>query len=148
MRLAERGLALAAEPLEKLPELPGDLTELTSDSLMALMVDLTNWTAYAGGQLAVAAIQEREAEADLAMAQARAAVQAKTAKTVAAQKALTADDPAVRRATASLTDAYALRRALDAVYAGLEAKARVVSRDLTRRTGMRDLESRTGRWAA
>lgn len=131
-----------------LPELPDDLTELSPDRLMILMVDFVNWQSYAAGQLALAAIAEREAEADLTMAQARAAVSAKSSRTVAAQKAQVADDPAVRTATDALTDAYAMRRALEAVHGALEAKGRVVSRDLTRRTGMRDMESRAGKWAA
>lgn len=115
---------------------------------MSLMVALTNWTAYAGGQLSLAAVAEKEAEALLSMAQARAAVGARAERSVAAQKAAAAADPAVRQATAALTDAYAMRKTLEAVHAGLEAKARVVSRDLTRRTGIRDAENRTARWAA
>lgn len=114
---------------------------------MGLMVALTNWAAYAGGQLSQAAITEKAAEARLAMAQARAAVAARAEKSVAAQKAAAADDPEVRQATAELTEAYALRKTLEAVHAGLEAKARVVSRDLTRRTGARDTEARVGRWS-
>lgn len=114
---------------------------------MGLMVALTNWAAYAGGALSQAAVTEKEAEAQLAMAQARAAVAAKAEKSVAAQKAAAADDPYVREATAALTEAYAMRKTLEAVHAGLEAKARVVSRDLTRRTGMRDTEQRVSRWS-
>jgi hypothetical protein len=110
------------------------------------MVDFTNWGAYASSQLAMATIKEREIEAQLSMAQAEAAVKARNAKTVAAQKFLIADDPAVRKATDDLTEAYALRKALEAVYGGLEAKNKVVSRDLTRRTGMRDMEIRAAKW--
>lgn len=148
-RLVDLGLELPMRPRDLgAPQLPDDLTELTVDSLMGLMVALTNWTAYAGGQLAIAAVQEKEAEARLAMAQARASVSARGEKSVAAQKAMAADDPEVRQATAALTEAYATRKLLEAVHSGLEAKARVVSRDLTRRTGMRDTETRAGKWAA
>lgn len=113
---------------------------------MQLMVQLTNWAAYAGGELAQAAIAEKEADARLSMAQARAAVAASGAKSVAAQKAAAADDPEVRAAQAALTEAYAMRKALEAVHSGLEAKAKVASRELTRRTGSRDLENRAGKW--
>lgn len=113
---------------------------------MALMVDFTNWATYAGGQLAVAAVEEKHAEAELAMAQARAAVAAREEKSVSAQKAAAAADPRVQQATKALTEAYAMRKSLEAVHGGLEAKARVVSRDLTRRTGMRDMENRSEKW--
>lgn len=131
-----------------LPELPSDLTELTVDRLMGLMVDFTNWAAYAGGQLAQAAIAEKHAEADLAMAQARAAVAARGEKSVAAQKAAAAADPAAQDAAERLTEAYALRKSLEAVHEGLKAKAAVVSRDLTRRTGINSAENRAGKWGA
>ncbi|MFH9606826.1 hypothetical protein [Streptomyces sp. NPDC017448] len=110
------------------------------------MVDFVTWTSYAGGQLAIAAVNEKECESQLAIAQARAAVAARSEKTVAAQKALAADDPAVREATTALTHAYARRKILESVHAGLEAKARVISRELTRRTGTSSLENRTGKW--
>jgi hypothetical protein len=147
-RLGDLGLAYDEKPRAALPELPDDLTERTSDRLMGLMVDLTAWASYAAGQLAIAAIAEKEAEAELSMAQARAAVEAKGAKTVAAQKAEAAADPEVRAATARLTEAYAMRKALEAVHGGLEAKGKVASRELTRRTGTRDIENRVGKWAA
>ncbi|MFE9834070.1 hypothetical protein ACFYP4_02805 [Streptomyces sp. NPDC005551] len=115
---------------------------------MVLMVDFTNWAAYAGGQLARAAVKEKRAEAALNMAQARAAVAARAEKSVSAQKAAAAADPDVQHATEALTEAYAMRKALEAVHDGLEAKSRVVSRDLTRRTAMRDMENRSGKWSA
>lgn len=113
---------------------------------MALLVDFTNWAGYAAGQLALAAVAEKEAESDLAMAQARAAVAARGEKSVSAQKAAAAADPDVQEATTRLTEAYALRKTLEAVHGGLEAKARVVSRDLTRRTGIFSTENRAGKW--
>lgn len=140
------GLPFDEQPVQRLPELPTDLTELTEMRLMALMVDLTNWGAYAAGQLAKAAVAEKHAEADLAMAQARAAVAARGEKSVSAQKAAAAADPEVQEATERLTEAYALRKSLEAVHGGLEAKAKVVSRDLTRRTGMHSAENRAGKW--
>lgn len=106
----------------------------------------TVWADYAGGQLSLAAVEEKEAEAELAWACAQAAVAAKAEKSVAAQKAAAASDPAVRDATALVLHSYALRKVLEAVHAGLEAKARVVSRDLTRRTGARDVENRSARY--
>ncbi|MFJ1700363.1 hypothetical protein ACIOHC_35830 [Streptomyces sp. NPDC088252] len=113
---------------------------------MSLMVDFVNWTTYAGGQLAIAAVNEKECESHLAIAQARAAVAARTEKTVAAQKAMAADDPEVQEATAALTEAYARRKILESVHAGLEAKGKVISRELTRRTGTSSLENRSGKW--
>lgn len=115
---------------------------------MNLMVDFVNWAAYAGGQLAIAAVAEKECEDRLATAQAKAAVAAKAEKTVAAQKAVAADDPEVQAATQALTDAYARRKILESVHAGLEAKGKVISRELTRRTGTSAMENRTGKWAA
>jgi hypothetical protein len=144
--LDDLGLPFDAQPRERLPELPSDLTELTESRLMGLMVNLTNWAAYAAGQLARAAVAEKHAEADLAMAQARAAVAARGEKSVSAQKAAAAADPEVQEATDRLTEAYALRKSLEAVHGGLEAKAKVVSRDLTRRTGLSATEHRAGKW--
>lgn len=113
---------------------------------MQLLVSLTNWAAYARGQLALASIEEQDAEGTLALAQARAAARARGERTVAAQKAVAADDPAVHAAMAVVAQAYGDRKGLEAVVDALEAKARVVSRDLTRRTGMRDTENRAAKW--
>lgn len=144
--LSDEGLSVGDKPRVVLPDLYADLTELTGNRLMSLMVDFVNWTTYAGGQLAIAAVNEKECEGHLAIAQARAAVAARTEKTVAAQKAMAADDPEVQEATAALTEAYARRKILESVHAGLEAKGRVISRELTRRTGTSSLENRTGKW--
>lgn len=113
---------------------------------MELMVGLTAWAAYAGGELARAHIHEREAEQELSLAQAKAAVAARAEKSVAAQKARAADDDDVRAATRTVTAAYARRKYLESVHAAFESKARLVSRELTRRTAMRDTEHRTEKW--
>lgn len=139
-------MELDEQPRVAAPKLSDDLTEWTSEGISGLLVDFTNWSSYASGQLALAAIDEKEAEANLAMAQARAAVAAKGEKSVAAQKAAAADDPDVREATACVLDTYALRKVLEAKYSELDSKAKVTSREITRRTGTRDIENRSGKW--
>lgn len=145
-RLDELDLPLPDKPHSLNQELPDDLTEFTSENLSQLMTTSANWLAYAGGQVALAEMEETEAEKLLAKAQARAAVLAKAEKTVAAQKAVAADDPRVQAAQQAVADAYAFRKGLEAVYSGMEVKGRVISRELTRRTGIRDVENRVGKW--
>ncbi|MFK0015793.1 hypothetical protein [Streptomyces sp. NPDC091027] len=115
---------------------------------MELFVELTRWAEYAGTQLAAAAIDEKAAEAVLEHCKALAAVRAKHEKSVTAQKAAAASDEDVIEADEQHREAYAVRKLTEAIYNGADRKAAVVSRELTRRIGRGDRESRANRWAA
>ncbi|WP_158812910.1 hypothetical protein [Streptomyces rimosus] len=113
---------------------------------MTLFVQMTTWAEFAGTRLAQAAVDEKQAETDLDRLRAIAAVKARTEKSVTAQKAAAAADPDVLAAVDTYNATYASRKLLDALYTGLTAKAAVVSRELTRRVGRHDRESRAQRW--
>lgn len=128
------------------PQIPDDLTGLSERDLMALFRELTEWTCYAATQLADAWSDERQEEQAVALAVARAAVMAKTEKTVAAQKAVAAADPDVRDAEERLLHKSAYRRALEAVYNNCERRGQLVSRELSRRIARVDRAGRANRW--
>ncbi|MFF1711191.1 hypothetical protein [Streptomyces sp. NPDC058268] len=115
---------------------------------MELFVELTRWAEYAGTQLAAAAVDEKAAEALLDRCKALAAVKAKHEKSVTAQKAAAASDEDVLEADSEYRQTYAVRKLTEAIYSGADRKAAVVSRELTRRIGRSDRESRATRWAA
>jgi hypothetical protein len=77
-----------------------------------------------------------------------AAVKAKNEKSVTAQKAAAASDEEVLEADAEYRKNYAVRKLTEAIYSGADRKAAVVSRELTRRIGRSDRESRVTRWSA
>lgn len=147
-RLRVKGLKLPQRPGEDAPELPPDLTELPDDALMSTFVELTNWSEFAGTRLAQAAVDEKQAETNLDRYRAIAAVKAKSEKSVTAQKAAAAADPEVHEFMDTYNTAYATRKLLESIYNGLNAKAAVVSRELTRRVGRNDRESRAQRWSS
>ncbi|MET9119992.1 hypothetical protein [Streptomyces sp. NPDC004528] len=115
---------------------------------MSLFVALTRWAEYAGTQLAAAAVDEKAAEAELERCKALAAVKAKHEKSVTAQKAAAASDEDVIDADETFREAYAVRKLTEAIYNGADRKSAVVSRELTRRVGRGDRESRANRWTA
>lgn len=129
-----------------MPDIPTDVTAEDDSTLMSLFRELTEWSCYAAAQSADAWNRERAAEQHVAGAVARAAVLAKTEKTVAAQKAVAAADPAVREAESELLNASAYRRVLDAVTNNAERRTQLVSRELSRRIASTDRTSRSARW--
>jgi hypothetical protein len=147
-KMGRKGLKLRSRPEDDMPDLPANLTELNDDKLMELFVELTRWAEYAGTQLAAAAVDEKDAEAHLERCKAMAAVKAKNEKSVTAQKAAAASDEEVLDADAEYRKNYAVRKLTEAIYSGADRKAAVVSRELTRRIGRSDRESRVTRWSA
>lgn len=129
-----------------MPDIPADITSEDDPALMGLFRELTEWSCYAASQLADAWNRERAAEQDVTVASARAAVLAKMEKTVAAQKAVAAADPHVRRAEGALLMTSAYRRALEAVTSNCERRAQLVSRELSRRIAGTDRAARSTRW--
>lgn len=130
----------------QMPHLPEDITELSENRLMSLFTELTEWSCYAASQLADAWTRERSAEQAVAVAQAAASVNARTERTVAAQKAVVAADPRVREEEEFLNLAAAYRRALEAVSGNAERRSQLVSRELSRRIARVDRASRASRW--
>ncbi|WP_188187581.1 hypothetical protein [Nonomuraea sp. SYSU D8015] len=113
---------------------------------MELFALLNAWVAYAGGQLSLAAIDEKDAEAELDVRRARVLISGKAAKSVSAAKAAADEDPDVVEARQVVTNAYAVRKLTETVYEALERDVFLVSRELTRRTGRADREARNNRW--
>lgn len=144
--LSYRGFLRVPTPGLCQPDLPYELTELPDDKLMRLLAEFTTWAAYAGSEAAIYAVLEKEAEVQLDAARARAAVLAKNEKSVAAQKAVAAADPAVQDAEQQLLSAFAARRFMDAMANGIEKSGAVVSRELSRRIGRHDREARSNKW--
>lgn len=148
--LEKEGLVLASKPRYEAPRLPTNLSDLTDDVLMDLFVRYTRWADYANGQLALAMIEERAAEALLASAEATALVGnwgGGKDDSVNVAKAKRELDPEVIKMRDEHQVAYARRKIIESIFTNAERDSAVVSRELTRRVGRMEVnERRTNRW--
>lgn len=154
--LAKQSLDLPSRPRTDLPELHGDLTDLEDGSLMDLLVLLTRWADYSGGQLAVADVDEQYAIAFVDQLKARGLVETYDAGDeqdtpkgkragITVQRASKALDPIYQGAVQTKLNAYARRKLISARHAAFERDAAVVSRELSRRIERDPSARRTAR---
>lgn len=143
------------ELLEQLPNKPGfdqpkvptTIAETSDSTLMNIFVRLTRWADYIGAQFAVAEVQEQMAETALKLVKVQTFVVLAPGKgEVTMAEAQRDTSPEVRHAQAELDVIYAKRKMLGVMYANCDRNAALVSRELTRRLGRNDRESRADRY--
>jgi uncharacterized protein YxeA len=131
-----------------LPRVPSDITSVGSDELMELFVQLTEYTNFANTQVAYAKIDERRAESrasdkfNTLMSDASAGAKER----VTFQKSQSASHPEYVKLREVAEHATAYRQLMEAMLENLDRDARLVSRELTRRTS--STEARSNRWSA
>jgi hypothetical protein len=113
---------------------------------MSLFVRLTRWAEFMGVQLAAAEVDERACIDDWELCK-NLAISRATAKNVTGAKAEAAGDADAAAAKESKDEAYAYRKLVNSLYAATDAKAAVVSRELTRRVGREPREQRASRFS-
>lgn len=149
--LEKQQLPLPRRPRTDLPELHGDLTDLEDSDLIDLLVKFTRWADYSGGQLAVADVDERYADAYLDKLKAMGLVQTYDVEDgpkkggVTRARAEKNLDPVYQDAVQTKLNAYARRKLLAARHEAFERDAAVVSRELTRRVERDPSQRRTSR---
>jgi hypothetical protein len=144
--LARKGLTLPECPEENCPGLPADLTALSDQNLMALLVELSSWADYASAVHATASIEEQRCELDVERERAAASLR-DSGRTVSARKAAAATASRVQDAEDVLLKIAAQRKLSGVVLQSAERKASVVSRELTRRIGRAERDGRVNRWS-
>ena len=105
--LSTKGFIIPSKPTYEIPALPRDITDLNDDDLMELFVELTSWNDYVAPQLAVAAIDEREADRYVSVLEATAMVnhwKGASGERVTIAKANIVIDPKVIEAKEELDD--------------------------------------------
>jgi hypothetical protein len=125
--------------------LPVGLSDLPDHSLMELLSEFTSWSGYAGYVVAEATVAVRRANRVLSRVADAATVRLK-AKTVAETKALVAQTPEYIEAEDALDEAENYEILVKSYYTHLEACAKTVSRELTRRTSRTNIEERNGKY--
>jgi hypothetical protein len=149
LELNKRGFKLAEKPEDSIPQLPVDITDLHDDDLMALFVQLTAWTDHLSSQLAIAIIDEREAERSVSLAESKAMLnywKGASGDRVTVIKAQIAADPIVTDLLKKQDEKYAFRKILETMYQNVERDSAVVSRELTRRTSDSGFNARKRRF--
>jgi hypothetical protein len=146
--LSELGFTLSPKPGYDIPILPLDITELDDEALMELFVKFTQWNDHLSGARAIAAINEREAERALNVAEANAMLQnwtgAKGGDRITIIKAHIATSPIVAELHDDYNTKYAFRKLIETRAENVERDSQLVSRELTRRTSdMGGMRSRT-----
>ena len=153
----EIGLQLTERPDEdEFPELPEDLTTLSEQELMRQFRRFVVWQNYAAAQLALLEVDE---EARKALTQEEEALsylesseevfksdlnsRAPVGTLIKAQRDA---DEEVRRQRDEQRVVYAKRKLVESIYESLDRSARLISRELTRRTESSSVESRSSRW--
>ena len=135
--LKAKGLDLFDKPKGEIPRLPRDITELHDDDLMDLFVQFTAWTDHLSSQLAIAAIDERESDRSVSVAESQAMLsnwKGGSGDRITVVKAQIATDPTVIGFIKELDEKHAYRKLLETLYQNVERDSSVVSRELTRRT--------------
>lgn len=141
------GLYDVAAPEAEASRIPKDLTEIGDAELMNLFAEMSGWAEYHGTKLAFAQVDEKFAESVLEIRRA-AAVLNRAMKSVTEAKAMAVADEEVQEANEVYLEAYKVRKIEEAAYNNAERRERLISRELTRRTGRADRENRSSRWTA
>jgi hypothetical protein len=149
--LNKKGFYIPNKPDYEIPELPRDITELVDEDLMELFVTITAWNDYVAPQLAVAAIDEREADRYVSTLEATALIsnwKGGSGDRVTIAKAQIALDPKVIDAKQTLDEKHAYRKLVETLLQNIERDAALVSRELTRRTSNSGVTQRARRFTA
>lgn len=144
-RLTMEGLDLPEKP-EKHARIPADLAEVGDKSLMTLFTQLVSWAEFLNSRLALAEIDEAEAENTFKVAEAKA-LATSDASTVTEAKAEVRLEREVAEAHDDYAAATAYRKLIRTMYENADRRASLVSRELTRRVGRDGNERRERRWS-
>jgi hypothetical protein len=130
--LETQGFDFPSAP-DEVVDLPTDVSDMDSKDLMTMFATFTAWADYAGAQVGLSVIAERQMERLLDIAEAQA-WQELPKSSVTQNKAMIALDESVIQAKDRLDEAHAYRRLVTDLAARYERDAAVLSRELTRRT--------------
>jgi hypothetical protein len=157
--LEKEHLGLPRKPRSDYPELTSDLSDLEDAALIELLVKLTRWADFSGGQLALAEVDERFAESLVAKLKAFGLVETysdgedetgprggKVRKNITVARASKELDESFQQARQEHLNAYARRKLLTARHEAFERDAAVVSRELSRRIERDPSQRRTARY--
>jgi hypothetical protein len=152
--LEKSGYSVPGRPVIELPRLPINLTEITDDQLMELFSTIVRWLDHIGGWLVLHEVDERYAESTydlvwstvLSNCVAGQSGKSRSESSVTVAKAEATQNPDVRAARDNRDAVYARRKIFGLMMSNLERDSALVSRELTRRVGRHDRESRTDRW--
>ena len=141
MARAKRGLPRYERPEGELPKVPWEITDLHVNDLLELMVQIAAWANYVGMELAEAEAQEKSAEDTLERVVGKNGYDFRKSEA----KARAFGDEEYLEAIDSRRTSTAYRKRVAALYSGVERDLFVVSRDLSRRTGIAPSEGRASR---
>src|SRR5580700_9441871 len=142
-RKIRRALPRYERPEGELPRVPWEINDLPTDDLMELMVHLVAWANHIGQELAEAEIAEKSADdtVDRVVGKNGYDFRKPEAKTRAF------DDESYLGAIDARRSATEYRKRVAALYAGVDRDIFVVSRNLSRRTGLAPSEGRASRFS-
>jgi len=134
-------------PTEHPAEVPLDLGELTPDEMMNLYAEFSAWAGYAAVKVAEAEAMEEDVEGDLKVAEARFIINETEGgeEKVTVARSRRDSDPQIVRLRKELRRRRAVRKLLTTYFGNFERSAAVLSRELTRRTGLGVHEGRSSR---
>jgi hypothetical protein len=136
-QLEAKGFSLPIKPKYDIPKLPRDITDLDDEALMELFVMLTSWSNHIGGQLAIAAVDEREADRSVSILESQTLLsnwKGGSGDRVTIVKAQIAADPRVIKMKEDLDAKHAYRKLVETLAQNVDKDCALVSRELTRRT--------------
>ena len=144
---ASYGFTRPDTPSVHAPEVPLDLGELTADEMMNLFAEFSAWAGYAAVKVAEAEAFEEDAEGDLKVAEARFIINETEGgeEKVTVARSRRDSDPQIVKLRKELRRRRAVRKMLTTYFSNYERSAAVLSRELTRRTGLSVYEGRSGR---
>jgi hypothetical protein len=123
------------------PTLQTDIDDITDKQLMDLFVRFTRWTDYFQSQLAIEEIYEHHAEMEVRKLEGLYLTRnrpEKASEPVTWVRAAMEADPEIRAARDALKLYYARRKLKQMLFESSERDAAVVSRELTRRTDVKN----------
>jgi hypothetical protein len=149
--LERRRLRIPERPEEtEVPSAPDNPTALSDVGLMSRFGRLTRWQDYLGGQVSVAEIDERCAEAIVKRVESLFMLRNSPAKgEVTKTRAEMHEDPEVEAWREEYRRRHAHRKLLSVIYANVERNASFLSREVSRRIGRQEVhERRADRWSS
>jgi len=138
-------MEMPPKPRHGVPALPDDPTALSDNALMSTFFAVQAWADYQSVQFAAAEVTEEWAEEDLAKHKALSAVVNAGEKTVTAAKAKAYEDPEYITVLEARKASYSYRKMVESIYKNTERKSAALSREITRRVGRNDRETRGNR---